>query len=50
MANYLKKSVSEVPIHNIPPRRYVIRAAVLVVKIIGVLPYVEAEHGHELLH
>ena len=48
--NFLKKSISEIPIHNTPPRGDVVRAAVLVVKVVGVLPNVEAEDGRKFLH
>jgi len=32
------------PVHHIPPRCDVVRSAILVVQIIGVLPHVETEH------
>ena len=39
-----------VPVDDVPPRREVVRAAVLVVEVVGVLPDVDAEERHLALH
>src|SRR3569833_3845725 len=39
-----------VPIHEIPPRRDVVRTLVLILQIVGVLPHVEAEDGVLAFH
>src|SRR5881394_633977 len=45
-ASLLRRSKSLgdlIPIHHVPESRYVIRAAILIVEIVGVLPYVQAQ-------
>jgi hypothetical protein len=33
------------PVHDVPPRFHVVRTAILVVQVIGVLPHIEAQNG-----
>src|SRR4029453_13078152 len=39
-----------VPVDHVPPRAHVIRAAVLVLEVVGVLPDVAPEHGRLAIH
>src|ERR1035441_285293 len=38
------------PVHYVPPRGNVVRAAVLILQVVGVLPHVQAHHGVLALH
>src|SRR5207245_7636537 len=38
------------PVDHVPPRRHVIRPAVLVLEVVGVLPHIEAEHRNLAVH
>src|SRR5690606_12119292 len=43
-------AVGLVPVDDVPPRRDVVRPAVLVLQVVGVLPHVDAEDGLEPPH
>src|ERR1041385_5839986 len=38
------------PVHDVPPRTEIIRAAILILQIIGVLPHVDADHRELPFH
>src|SRR5579875_81416 len=46
----LETLVDLFPIHHVPPGRKVLGAAIVVLQVVGVLPYVVAQNGIEALH
>src|SRR6266581_4472849 len=38
------------PVDRVEPRRHVVRALVLVLQVVGVLPHVDAEDGRQAVH
>ena len=43
ISDLLHPAGDEVPVHHVPPGAYVIVALVLVIQVIGMLPYIESE-------
>src|ERR1039458_5043220 len=46
----VKAVLDFLPVHHVPPGRQIVRAAVLILQIVGVLPYVAAEHDVLAFH
>src|SRR5712691_7549992 len=45
-----KASVDRVPVQGVEPSRHVVRAPVLVLEVVGVLPHVDSQERRQLLH
>src|SRR3712207_4527734 len=46
----VKAPLGLLPVHNVPPRLYVLRPAVLVLEVVSMLPHVQAYHRRLALH